>query len=153
MNLESNISKALSDKITKVVLILVLCMLFLLPILDLDTYIEQQIVYTNAITLLVKQYDLNKSWFAYQQTVKMTEQSVTTWNSDLDVENYHPAIVMQIADPNGDPWNQDLKEIYPNRGEMDVNVDNYRKLEKNTILGTTDSGVQFSITYSLKSEA
>jgi len=36
---------------------------------------------------------------------------------------------------------------------MDVNVDNYRKLEKNTILGTTESGVQFSITYSLKSEA
>jgi len=41
VNLESNISKALSDNIIKVVIILVLCMLFLLPILDLDTYIEQ----------------------------------------------------------------------------------------------------------------
>lgn len=110
-------------------------------------------MYTNAIFLLVKQYDLNSSWFAYQQTVKMTEQSVTTWNSDLDVDNYHPAIVMQIANPNGDPWNQDLIELYPNRGEMDINVDNYRKLEKNTILGNTKQGIQFSITYSLKSEA
>ena len=32
--LESNISKALSDKITKVVVVLVLIMLFILPILD-----------------------------------------------------------------------------------------------------------------------
>jgi len=83
-------------------------MLFLLPILDLDTYMDQQLVYTNAIFLLVKQYDLGTSWFAYQQTIGMTVESVTTWNSDLDEKNYHPAIVMEIADPNGSEWNQDL---------------------------------------------
>ena len=38
--LESNISKALSDQITKVVVILVLLMLFLLPVLKTDTYLE-----------------------------------------------------------------------------------------------------------------
>ena len=39
--LESNISKALSDKITKVVVILVLILLFLLPILEMDQYLEK----------------------------------------------------------------------------------------------------------------
>ena len=38
--LESNISKALSDKITKVVVVLVLIMLFLLPVLDYSQFLD-----------------------------------------------------------------------------------------------------------------
>ena len=75
------------------------------------------------------------------------------WNSDIDSENYHPAIVMQIADPNGTPWNKNTIKLYPNEGEIDTNIDNYRSLEKNEIVGITDSGVKFFITYSLKIEA
>ena len=66
MQLESNISKALSDSITKVVVTLVLVMLFLLPILDTDTYAEEIMVYTNADSLMLKLYNDKKSWFAYQ---------------------------------------------------------------------------------------
>lgn len=63
--LESNISKALSDSITKVVVILVLIMLFLLPVLDPGTYIEEQLVYTNAVALMVENYNAKTSWKAY----------------------------------------------------------------------------------------
>lgn len=38
--LESNISKKLSDSITKVVIVLVLLLLFLLPVLDIETHLE-----------------------------------------------------------------------------------------------------------------
>ena len=40
VHIESQISKELSDKITKIVVILVLIMLFMLPLLDSDTYVE-----------------------------------------------------------------------------------------------------------------
>ena len=52
--LESNISKALSDKITKVVVILVLIMLFLMPILDHKTFLTEQLTHDNTIVLLLK---------------------------------------------------------------------------------------------------
>ena len=67
--LESNISKALSDSITKVVVILVLIMLFLLPVLDTYTYIEEQLIFKNSIDLMAKQYDDQISWLSYQNLV------------------------------------------------------------------------------------
>lgn len=52
--LESNISKALSDKITKVVVVLVLTMLILLPILETSQFLGTQLTHDNSILLLVK---------------------------------------------------------------------------------------------------
>ncbi len=60
---------------------------------------------------------------------------------------------MQIADPDGTPWSTETVKYYPNKDEIDSNIDNYRNLEKMEITGTTDSGAQFYITYSLKREA
>ena len=63
--LESNISKALSDKITKVVVVLVLIMLFLIPILDNSQFLDHQFYHSNSITLITKLYNEEGSWSAY----------------------------------------------------------------------------------------
>ena len=41
-------------------------MLFLLPVLDTYTYIEEQLIFKNAIDLMVKQYDDKIDWESYQ---------------------------------------------------------------------------------------
>jgi len=64
-NLESNISKKLSDSITKVVIVLVLLLLFLLPILDTESHLTTQLLYDNSISLTVQVYDRKSSWLAY----------------------------------------------------------------------------------------
>ena len=57
---------------------------------------------------------------------------------------------MIYVDPDGEPWNGNVITIYPNEGEVDSNLDNYRSLEKNEVLQTTvDEEITFSITYSM----
>ena len=110
-------------------------MLFILPILDTHTYIQEQLIYTNSIALMVQLYNDKASWIAYQSTIFVTTENVGIWNEELDAENFYPAIVMQVADPNGEPWNDVMVDIYPNEGEMNTNVDDYRSIEKNSAIG------------------
>ena len=44
-------------------------MLFLLPVIDTYTYIEEQLIFKNSIDLMIKQYDDKISWLGYQNTV------------------------------------------------------------------------------------
>lgn len=108
LNLESQISKALSDSITKTVVILVLLMLFILPIIDSDTWISDQIYTANAITLLLNQYKYGTSWLTYQNTVKFCAESGLTRDRETSTENVHPIIRMSVADPEGTPWNNNI---------------------------------------------
>lgn len=59
---------------------------------------------------------------------------------------------MIVADPEGDPWNKDVVDIYPNSGEIDSNADEYRTSEKNDLTVTSSDGFEFHIIYSLKVE-
>lgn len=102
---------------------------------------------------MVYQYDRELSWSAYQFTVERTIENVGVWDKQLDAENVYPAIEIQVADPDGDPWNKDEIKLYPNEGDIDTNTDNYRSLEKNTLFASSDSGVEFRITYSMRQEA
>ena len=68
--LESNISKTMSDSITKVVIVTILVMLFMLPLLHTETYVSEQLIYANAITLMTRAYNEQKSWLIYQKTVE-----------------------------------------------------------------------------------
>jgi len=47
----------MSDAITKVVIITILVMLFMLPLLHVETYVTEQLVYANSITLMVRAYN------------------------------------------------------------------------------------------------
>ena len=102
--------------------------------------------------MIVKHYNDKSSWFAYQNTVSVTKQNVGTWNEDTDRENRYPAIVMKVADPDGEPWNTNVIEIFPNDGEIDENLDNYRNSERMDLTANSDDGVEFHIVYSLRSE-
>ena len=155
VQLESNISKALSDQITKVVIILVLIMLFMLPIMSWNTYLDMQLIYNNSMSLMVKQYDERKSWTAYQQTVDMTIENVGMINEDLDIENQYPVIVMRVADPSAEAveWNDVIIEIKPNEGDIRTDEDDYRTAEKTTVSAKTASGLSFEIIYSIETEA
>ena len=59
----------------------------------------------------------------------MTQQNVGVWNEDTDSENKYPAILMKVADPDGEEWNKDVIDIYPSEGEIDSDVDSYRNSE------------------------
>ena len=75
------------------------------------------------------------------------------YNSDLDYTNVQPIIVMQVTDPTGLAWNSSIVQRYPNKVYSAKEMDEFRYLEKNTLVSKTQSGIQFSITYSLVREA
>ena len=81
-------------------------MLFLLPVLDTYTYVEEQLIFKNSIDLMIKQYDDQISWPGYVSMVESSKESMTTWDDEKNEENYYPAIVMKVADPDLEkPWN------------------------------------------------
>jgi len=59
---------------------------------------------------------------------------------------------MKVADPEGEPWNKNIIDIYPNEGEVDSDLDEYRTSELNDLTATSNDGVEFHIVYSLKNE-
>ena len=101
---------------------------------------------------MLRHYDDQVSWRAYQQSVLTSQAQMGMYNEDFDEENFYPAIVLKVADPNGAPWNTNQVQLYPNEGEIDTNVDNYRSIEKNNVAGVTKNGLEFSIIYSVKVE-
>ena len=59
---------------------------------------------------------------------------------------------MKVADPEGEPWNKDVIDIFPNVGEVDSDLDSYRNSEKMDLIATSKDDVEFHIVYSLKIE-
>ena len=59
---------------------------------------------------------------------------------------------MKVADPEGEPWNKNIIDIYPNEGEIEMDLDEYRTSELNDLTATSNDGVEFHIVYSLKNE-
>ena len=54
---ESKISKTLSDKTTRTVVIMVLMLLFSLPVLQIETYVDPVLVHDQALKQMVMIYD------------------------------------------------------------------------------------------------
>ena len=64
------------------VVVLVLLMLFILPILDLDTYNHTKLLQASSVALMVKLYDDRKSWDAYIQAVEISKNTMSALNED-----------------------------------------------------------------------
>ena len=60
---ESKISKTLSDKTTKIVVILVLFLLFMLAFCSTDAYVENTLVFEQGLKNLVAIYDLGEEYY------------------------------------------------------------------------------------------
>jgi hypothetical protein len=62
--IESNISRTLSEKNTRIVIILVLVLLIILPLFSSDTYITTATIHEQGLRILGGVYDGN-DWSAY----------------------------------------------------------------------------------------
>lgn len=92
---ESKISKTLSDKTTRTVIVLVLVLLFLLALCNVDTYSETDIIHHAGIIHLKSIYDLGPTQYpAY----KAAYETFVTKTTEIDEE--FPLIYLHIADPN-----------------------------------------------------
>jgi hypothetical protein len=58
---ESQISKTLSERTTRMVIILILCMLFLMPLFQLETYFESTTSFEIGLNQLIKVYNSYKA--------------------------------------------------------------------------------------------
>lgn len=67
---ESKISKTFSDRTTKIVIILVLVMLFILPLFQSDTYKTDTTSQQRGLDWIVDMYE-TKNWTMYQTTVSL----------------------------------------------------------------------------------
>lgn len=89
--LETQISKLLSERITKIVIIIVLIMLFSQPLFTVKTFIELPGSSDSGLMYIRDYYDSNPSWSDFQNvTKKMIE--ILSSNSD------YPVILMQLPD-------------------------------------------------------
>lgn len=73
---ESRISKTLSNKTTKVVVMLVLILLFSLPFVQIETYSDPYLLHKNGLEMLVDIYNNEESWEAYDRTFLIYERDV-----------------------------------------------------------------------------
>jgi len=64
-------------------------------------------------------------------------QNVGTYNEDIDDDNKYPAIQLTVVDPDGEPWNTNMIDLFPNAGEIETDVDEYRSSEKKYIVGVS----------------
>ena len=89
---ESKISKTLSDKTTRTVVILVLILLFLLALCSIDSYTETDLQHKAALTNLIVLYNTNL-WPAYQTAHKHLIDTTRSEN------NEYPLIYFEAPDP------------------------------------------------------
>ena len=66
---ESRISKALSEQIQKIVVMMVLIMLFMLPLTQIETYISPYLFAQAGLKIAVDEYNKGDSWSAYQTAI------------------------------------------------------------------------------------
>ena len=67
--MESRISKTLSERTTKIVIILVLVMLFFQSIFQVDTFMQTPAATDQGVKNLVELYNYQGNWTQFQKTV------------------------------------------------------------------------------------
>ena len=111
---ESRISKALSEQIQKIVVLICLILLFLLPLTQIETYRDSgYLLHDKGMAIAVDLYDEQTSWQSYQDAIKVLI-------AETGSASYYPMIWLRIADNNpiADEFNQDMVDVYPNGGSI-----------------------------------
>ena len=108
---ESRISKALSEAIQKIVVMICLILLFILPLTQIETYIPVYLFHEHGLDIAVGIYNNGQSWPAYQQAI--SELTI-----GADHTTYYPLLWLNIPDPSpgAEPFNSDLVDLFPNEG-------------------------------------
>uniref|UniRef100_A0A7S3CQ90 Guanylate cyclase domain-containing protein n=1 Tax=Strombidium rassoulzadegani TaxID=1082188 RepID=A0A7S3CQ90_9SPIT len=141
---ESKISKILSDKTTRTVVILVLTMLFSTQLCQPDNFLETVYVHTQALKHLVQIYDLGDEY--NEDYVKSLEHFKNETRKD-DAELY-PLVFLQFGDPNSTFSMAMIKDQEWEPRLVDLRIDEY-----NSITIKAENGVDFIAAYSMKTSS
>ena len=127
---------------------LVLIMLFLTPVFQTDTYLESYLIHHAALDMAIDTYNrgledgpIAGSWPAYQATIDTLVEGTTA-------DSFYPVLWFALPDPDGPPFNTDVLERQPNKGEMETDPTRLRFSEFSAVLATADNGTPFLIAYS-----
>jgi len=131
----------------KVVVILVLSLLFILPTLQLEVYVDTYLVHNNGFEILVDLYNEKESWSAYQTAVALYGEQMAVDN----IDNPYPALILHLPDPNGTPFNTVTYDWVVNQDKIKSDISEYRPDEYSSILLKADNGFDFAIIYSTRS--
>ena len=136
---ESKISKTLSDKTTKTVVLLVLCMLFMLAVCSLDTYVDPIYLHEQALKNLSHLFELKGNFYpqykqAYEHFIKETRS--------LE----YPLVFLTAPDPYADNFSDELimKEWEPKLSSL-------RKDEYSSVSIVDEHGTEFIAAFSTQS--
>jgi len=87
---ESRISKTLSERTTKIVIILVLLMLFFQPLFDASTFLNYPAMTDQGLLFLIDMYQ-SGDWKAYQNTV-------LAFIAEIGADPVYPMIELNVPD-------------------------------------------------------
>ena len=124
---ESKISKVLSDKTTRTVVILVLVLLFLLAGCSIDTYTETDIQHKTALKDVVSLYNDKALWEDYK---KGYEHIIKTTRGP---QNEYPMIYFQAPDPSGKYTDKLFEKTWTNTTDRGIDYKLLRKEEYTAI--------------------
>lgn len=134
---ESKISKTLSDKTTKTVVLLVLCMLFMLAVCSLDTYVDPIYLHEQALKNISHLYELKGDFYphytkAYDHFIKETRS--------LE----YPLVFLTAPDPYSTTGFTDQLIIK----EWEPKLSSLRKDEYQSVQITDSHGIEFIAAFS-----
>mmetsp|Transcript_16748 Transcript_16748/g.25817 ORF Transcript_16748/g.25817 Transcript_16748/m.25817 type:complete len:329 (+) Transcript_16748:783-1769(+) len=137
---ESKISKTLSDKTIKTVVILVLVMLFSTQVMQPETYLETTYIHKQALSQVVSYYDTEGNSADFQQLVDHMVNRTTT-----DESLNYPLIFFQARNTSA------INEFIVDTIELDPKLQTLRVDEYLTYSALSEDGeVEFIVSYSTK---
>jgi len=134
---ESKISKTLSAKTTRTVVILVLILLFLLELCSIDTWVETDIVHQAAIGNMAFLYGLGAPY--YNDYLKSIDHFIKLTHDKKTID--YPLVYLHAVQ---EATYSDVMEIK----EWEPKLSTLRKAEFTSVTAKTKSGLVFTAAYS-----
>ena len=121
-----------------------LILLFLLPLTQIETYINPYLFHDNGLTIAVDLYDGGRSWVSYRDAIGVLV-------AETGADSYYPLIWLRIANlTEGAPeFNGQMVDVYPNGGSIEY-LQALRYSEYATVLRTSTSDLEFLAVYSVR---
>lgn len=164
---ESKISKTLSDKTTKTVVMLVLVLLFMLAVCSSESYVDSDILHEQGLKNLVKIYDrkdekycLKKEgdacieWRHFYDDYRIAYNHYEGRTTSKDIE--YKLVFLEVPNPfltyeefikmDVDKRNKTREDFFPN-----LKLSNLRKDEYASVILNSKDGSDFIASYSTKS--
>lgn len=128
-------------------------MLFLLPVVSPDIYINEQSTAETQLSIISTVYNEKKSWKAYQLVFNSIIKDGLIPPANSGQDNFYPILKVILPDPEGEPFNDDLIKVFPNEDKIESQIENMRKSDYSTKVTVTDNDIEMIIIYSTARES